>query len=115
MKKAIYEVSYKTGDLSKYDVLFKNVDTNDTKIDLAYSSLDGQWTHPGKKAAALFDNGNNISIKFAGLDGEDPKSLYLDPMQVEQLRLLLHAHDEANKMKRPSCYPAKLIKFTEYK
>jgi hypothetical protein len=109
MKKVIYETN-NGSDNSKYQVDFREVDMNDTHIDLRYSPKDGQWTNPGKKIGSLFDNGNYVSLNIEG-----DKKIYLDYAQVDYVRMLLHAYDEANKQKHPSLYPTKLNKFVEVK
>ncbi len=110
MKKLIYEISSKRGgEYSKYDVEFKSLDANATQVDMKFSTKDAQWNHPGQKIGSLFDNGNYVSVNVQG------KMVRLDYSQVEYMRMLLHAYDHANAMKRPEIYPMKLNKFEEVK
>ena len=110
MKKVIYEVGYgKGGELSKYDMLFKSLEANSTQVDMRYSTIDKQWSVPGEKIGSLYDNGNGVSVNVQG------KHMYLDYAQVEYMRLLLHAYDQANSIKNPRTYPARLLKLQEAK
>jgi len=79
------------GESRMYDIGVVHDETNNQKISMSYSQIDGGWTSlvRGKVAVKLKDNGDGVKIKF-----DNGRKIKLDYDQIETLSMLLMYYNE---------------------